>query len=84
MFVKVRTLGDREWQLDGVADLEVRLDPQRMTQAMVQLAQNAVQHTVPGQRIRIGSRAEAGRTGRTASSCTSPTTGPGSRRRTPR
>lgn len=61
VFVKVRTLGDREWQLDGVADLEVRLDEQRMTQAMVQLAQNAVQHTVPGQRIRIGSRAEADR-----------------------
>ncbi|NEE55865.1 HAMP domain-containing protein, partial [Streptomyces sp. SID8455] len=61
VFVKVRTLGDRDWVLDGVADLEVRLDPQRMTQAMVQLAQNAVQHTVPGQRIRIGSRAEDGR-----------------------
>lgn len=63
VFVKVRTLGDREWQLDGVADREVRLDPQRMTQAMVQLAQNAVQHTVPGQRIRIGSRVEAAREG---------------------
>ncbi len=68
VFVKVRTLGEREWQLDGVADLEVFLDPQRMTQAMVQLAQNAVQHTVPGQRIRIGSRSvdsrgEAGRNG---------------------
>ncbi|SCF85008.1 Signal transduction histidine kinase, partial [Streptomyces sp. Ncost-T6T-2b] len=61
VFVKVRTLGEREWVLDGVADREVRLDPQRMTQAMVQLAQNAVQHTVPGQRIRIGSRADAGR-----------------------
>ncbi len=68
VFVKARTLGEREWVLDGVADLEVRLDPQRMTQAMVQLAQNAVQHTVPGQCIRIGSRsvdasAEAGRDG---------------------
>lgn len=61
VFVKVRTLGEREWQLDGVADREVRLDPQRMTQAMVQLAQNAVQHTVPGQRIRIGSRAVGSR-----------------------
>ncbi|CAO0831073.1 histidine kinase OS=Streptomyces microflavus OX=1919 GN=Smic_58830 PE=4 SV=1 [Streptomyces microflavus] len=61
VFVKVRTLGERDWVLDGVADLEVRLDPQRMTQAMVQLAQNAVQHTVPGQRIRIGSRAEGER-----------------------
>ncbi|MFD3793929.1 sensor histidine kinase [Streptomyces californicus] len=56
VFVKVRTLGDRAWVLDGVADREVRLDPQRMTQAMVQLAQNAVQHTAPGRRIRIGSR----------------------------
>lgn len=61
VYVRVRTLGERDWVLDGVADLEVRLDPQRMTQAMVQLAQNAVQHTVPGQRIRIGSRAEAER-----------------------
>ncbi|MCK1796893.1 HAMP domain-containing histidine kinase [Streptomyces sp. XM4193] len=61
VFVKVRTLGDRDWQLDGVADLEVRLDPQRMTQAMVQLAQNAVQHTATGERIRIGSRTGNGR-----------------------
>ncbi|MFJ4963503.1 sensor histidine kinase [Streptomyces sp. NPDC088729] len=56
VFVKARTLGDREWLLDGVADCEAHLDPQRITQAMVQLAQNAVQHTVPGQKIRIGSR----------------------------
>ncbi|MFE4534096.1 sensor histidine kinase [Streptomyces scopuliridis] len=61
VFVKARTLGDREWLLDGVADREARLDPQRITQAMVQLAQNAVQHTVPGQRIRIGSRAHGDR-----------------------
>ncbi|WP_031093316.1 sensor histidine kinase, partial [Streptomyces sp. NRRL S-15] len=32
------------------------LDPQRVTQAMVQLAQNAVQHTAPGAVVRIGSR----------------------------
>lgn len=56
VFVKARALGEREWVLDGVADLEVELDAQRITQAMVQLAQNAVQHTAPGQRIRIGSR----------------------------
>lgn len=56
VYVKARALGDRDWVLDAVADREARLDPQRITQAMVQLAQNAVQHTVPGQRIRIGSR----------------------------
>ncbi|MET9800792.1 HAMP domain-containing sensor histidine kinase [Streptomyces sp. NPDC006368] len=61
VFVKARALGEREWVLDGVADREAELDPQRITQAMVQLAQNAVQHTVPGQRIRIGSREADGR-----------------------
>ncbi|WP_078888908.1 sensor histidine kinase [Streptomyces sclerotialus] len=57
VFVKARTLGERRWVLDGVADRAARLDPQRITQAMVQLAQNAVQHTTQGQTIRIGSRA---------------------------
>ncbi|MEU7277643.1 HAMP domain-containing sensor histidine kinase [Streptomyces sp. NPDC045431] len=61
VFVKARALGEREWVLDGVTDREAELDPQRITQAMVQLAQNAVQHTVPGQRIRIGSREVTGR-----------------------
>jgi signal transduction histidine kinase len=57
IFVKARALGARDWLLAGVADREVALDAQRVTQAMVQLAQNAVQHTAPGQRIAIGSRA---------------------------
>ncbi|MGW2019219.1 sensor histidine kinase [Streptomyces sp. NPDC001927] len=57
VFVKARALGERDWVLDGVADRAAVLDPQRITQAMVQLAQNAVQHTVAGQRIAIGSRA---------------------------
>lgn len=61
VYVKARTLGERDWQLAEVADLEVQLDPQRITQAMVQLAQNAVQHTTAGQTVRIGSRADAGR-----------------------
>ncbi|MFD9906813.1 ATP-binding protein [Streptomyces sp. NPDC059063] len=56
VFVKARALGDRRWELAEVADREAVLDPQRITQAMVQLAQNAVQHTTPGRRIRIGSR----------------------------
>ena len=58
VYVKARTLGERDWQLAEVADLEAELDPQRITQAMVQLAQNAVQHTTPGQTIRIGSRTD--------------------------
>lgn len=61
VFVKARTLGERRWELAEVADGEVRLDPQRITQAMVQLAQNAVQHTAPGQSVRIGSRLDGSR-----------------------
>ncbi|MCD7437563.1 HAMP domain-containing protein [Streptomyces lincolnensis] len=61
VYVKVRTLGDRQWQLAEVADREAEVDPQRITQAMVQLAQNAVQHTTDGQTVRIGSRAEGAR-----------------------
>ncbi|MFE6284102.1 sensor histidine kinase [Streptomyces sp. NPDC057877] len=61
VYVKARTLGPRDWQLAEVADRETTLDAQRITQAMVQLAQNAVQHTAPGQTIRIGSRADGGR-----------------------
>ncbi|MFF8969004.1 ATP-binding protein [Streptomyces sp. NPDC014995] len=61
VYVKARTLGERDWRLAEVADQEAGLDPQRITQAMVQLAQNAVQHTMPGQTIRIGSRAHGSR-----------------------
>lgn len=61
VFVKARALGDRDWSLAGLADAEVHLDAQRITQAMVQLAQNAVQHTVPGQQVAIGSRVQEGR-----------------------
>ncbi|MFC8371239.1 ATP-binding protein [Streptomyces sp. CB02400] len=61
VYVKARTLGERDWQLTDIADREAELDPQRITQAMVQLAQNAVQHTTTGQTIRIGSRAQGSR-----------------------
>ena len=52
---KVRALGDREWRLDGIGVGTVLVDPQRVTQAVVQLAHNAVQHTRQGDRILIGS-----------------------------
>ena len=58
---KVRSIADRRWMLEDIGEGEVPLDEQRVTQAMVQLAQNAVQHTEPGTEIRIGSKLEAGR-----------------------
>ncbi|CAL9482799.1 Adaptive-response sensory-kinase SasA [Nocardiopsis dassonvillei] len=51
----VRRLGDREWRLEAMAEGEWRLDAQRVTQAMVQLAANAVRYSGPGSAIRIGS-----------------------------
>ncbi|MFL1431814.1 MULTISPECIES: sensor histidine kinase [unclassified Nocardiopsis] len=51
----VRRLGDRDWRLEAMAEEEWRLDAQRVTQAVVQLAANAVRYTEPGSTIRIGS-----------------------------
>ncbi|MGQ0842530.1 MAG: sensor histidine kinase [Sporichthyaceae bacterium] len=58
---KARGLADRNWVCDGRADAEVPADPQRLTQALLQLASNAVAHTEPGTTIAIGSSASAGR-----------------------
>jgi two-component system OmpR family sensor kinase len=52
---KLRALGDRHWQLEGIAEGDGRLDAQRVTQAVVQLAHNAVQHTGRGDVIALGS-----------------------------
>ncbi len=54
-FAKATGLGDRDWQLDDVATGTARLDPQRVTQAVLQLADNAVKHTDPAVEIAIGS-----------------------------
>lgn len=52
---KVQALANRRWVLSGVAEGAADLDPQRVTQAMLQLAHNAVQHTGEGSQIRIAS-----------------------------
>jgi two-component system, OmpR family, sensor kinase len=52
---KLRALGDRRWVLESIAEGEAVLDPQRITQALVQLASNAVKHTGSGDTIRFGS-----------------------------
>jgi signal transduction histidine kinase len=59
---KVRPLGDRDWRIDARADVSACLDEQRLTQALVQLAQNAVKHTRPGDTVALGADvAPAGR-----------------------
>ncbi len=52
---RARTLADRDWQLEAVADTEVVADGQRLTQAVMNLADNAAQHTTPGSTIELGS-----------------------------
>lgn len=53
-------LCEREWTLEACADAVVRVDGQRITQAMVQLAENACRHTPAGTPVRIGSSVEDG------------------------
>ncbi len=57
---KVRPLGDRHWLLEAIGEGTAMVDAQRVTQAVVQLAHNAVQHTAPGDEIRIGSALHPG------------------------
>jgi signal transduction histidine kinase len=60
VLTKARALGDRDWVLElppsGLPD-ELVLDGQRITQALLALADNAVKHTGPGGRIAIGAAA---------------------------
>lgn len=55
---KIRVLGTRNWQVDDRCGIVVNADPQRLTQALVQLAANAVKFTNDGDTIALGSRVE--------------------------
>ncbi|HET6627324.1 MAG TPA: ATP-binding protein [Nocardioidaceae bacterium] len=55
---KCRALGDRGWFLDERADTVAAVDEQRLTQALLQLAENAVKHTGPGDVVALGSSAD--------------------------
>lgn len=60
LLAKARGLGDRDWQLDASGDGILTVDEQRITQAVLQLADNAVKHTDPGDTIAIGSSIDGG------------------------
>lgn len=53
-------LGDHHIVLEEEAGVRAILDPQRVTQALVALADNACRYTEPGGRIGVGSRVEHG------------------------
>lgn len=51
---KSRGLADRDWRLGEAAPLRADADPSRLTQALLQLASNAVAVTGPGDAITFG------------------------------
>jgi two-component system, OmpR family, sensor kinase len=55
MLAKARGLGDRDWRLDRTVRRSIVADRQRVTQAVMNLVENAVTHTEPGDEIAIGS-----------------------------
>lgn len=54
IFVKVQTLNDRNWQLQCLGQGLMMGDRQRLTGAMLNLAQNAIHYTQPNDLIEIG------------------------------
>jgi two-component system, OmpR family, sensor kinase len=55
LFAKARSLGDRDWRLDGTGVGIVDADQHRLTQAVMNLADNAVRHTREAETIWLGS-----------------------------
>ena len=60
LYAKAQTLANRDWQL--VIDSRVRIvaDPHRLTGALLNLLNNASQHTQPNDRIELGCRDRSG------------------------
>ena len=61
LHAKATALATREWRLEDVGQGLIVADRQRLTQAVVQLAQNATEHTGDGEEIALGSAVANGR-----------------------
>ncbi len=57
VFAKAKLLGDREWTFAAESGLTVMADPQRITQAALQLCENAVKYSDPGSAIHVSAHA---------------------------
>lgn len=55
IYLKVCSLADRHWKLESKGLTPIQLDRQRITQAVLNLVQNAIRHTQTGDTIAIGS-----------------------------
>jgi signal transduction histidine kinase len=60
LLAKATAMAPRRWGLDGIGSRMILADRQRLTEAVMNLAHNAVQHTVSHDSIAIGSSANAG------------------------
>ncbi|WP_420111715.1 ATP-binding protein [Pseudactinotalea sp.] len=58
LHIKSQPLGERRWMLDSLAEVEMELDPYRITQAWLQLASNAVKFSDDGSTVALGSSAD--------------------------
>ena len=58
---QVRALGDRRFVIDARLEAEASVDPQRLTQALIQLAANAVKFSEAGTEVGLGSAVVGGR-----------------------
>ncbi|MFD9940723.1 ATP-binding protein [Nonomuraea sp. NPDC059023] len=61
VIAKARALGERDWRVDEVAEARIVADRQRLTQALMQLAANAVRHTREGALVAAGSAVDGDR-----------------------
>ena len=55
LFAKASALAERDWRLAGVGSGRIVADRQRLTQALMNLSQNAVTHTREGEAVELGS-----------------------------
>jgi signal transduction histidine kinase len=55
LYLKIRSMAARQWKLESKGLSPIRVDRQRITQAVMNLVQNAIRHTQPGDTIAIGS-----------------------------
>jgi two-component system, OmpR family, sensor kinase len=60
LMAKAKALADRQWELEAVGTGRLTADRQRLTQAMMNLARNAAEHTSTGDRIGLGSSLDDG------------------------
>ncbi len=56
IYAKATAIAPRQWQMTQVAQVRIVGDRDRLTQAVMNLTQNAVEHTQPADTIELGSR----------------------------